>query len=751
MDKEHIDTVKGDGGSMVLSDQKLSELKGEIDLIAQDLKSRCLQDSHPDEVRHAFWDGQSPDGLKHEEVLKEEAKPFEGALDTRVRDVDMIINEDAMLCVAAAMRARIEITGRGANDTADAGKMQTTLQYFLRNRLGLAWLVEQCRLANFVHGSSPGLGFLSVNWKHEKALELREISLGDLRARFVEQAMAARVEPGAGGMESEEAVRAEIEELATAFDVALYDPMTQSEALSGILAEMFPELKPATLRRMGLDLLKQVKAGEEDPTVEFPFPYTKTDDLSIRALRVGGDMHLPVDTRDFQESGIYLMVENLNRTGVERRANAEDWNEDFTKAVLGTDDQDGLLGKAMLRSYRRNAQGLPVETDGQYIAKRYQILTAVMQLPNEEGIEGIYYVTFHYDLPKAAHDLRLANYKHGKLPGVMFAREYISGCLTDSRGVPEIQGSAQSQRKTLLDGVGNNSILAATPPVISMNRRGKGRLWIEPMLEQQLNRDGQLKWMDPPKVPPNVLKALEMLGIDRDDYFGRSNDAIPEDRTRLHKQFKVLMWLAHTREVLVQFMQLIQQFGSDEVVARVTDSQGLPFMRSRDEIQGQFDLELMFDPDDLNMENLQTYGQIVKDIVLAMDANKTIDTTPLVADLMYRLNPSIAPAAVRTLDEANSAQIKAAGRALADIRSGIEPDMPTDGSINYALWLDHFRNLEAENPLVFQDMAEDKRILLTRFMEFLEFQTEQFGDNAQIGRTGVSTGTPMEELAGQEA
>lgn len=756
-EQQHIDTVRGDGGSMPLGDKLLAELKSEVDLIAMDLKARCLEDSHPDLVRHAYWDGQSPDGLKHEDALKEQADPFEGSMDTRVRDVDMIINEDSMLCVAAAMRARITVTGRGANDTANAGKMQTTLHYFLRNRLGLQWMVEQCRLASFVHGSSPGLGFLSINWRKEEALELRSIAIDELRAMFVENAMAERMAQVSDEMDGvdpavvQERVRADIEEVAQAFDLAVYDPSVQRESLVGILAEMFPELRPATIGRMAREMVAQIRSGEERPTVEFPFPYVKTDDLDIRALRVGGDMHLPVDTRDFQKSGIYLTVENLNRSALERRARAEEWKKEFTAAVLGTEESDGLLGKAVLRNYRRGGCGEPVATDGEYVARRYQILTAVMQLPNEEGIEGIYYVTFHYDLPMAAHDLRLSNYKHGKLPGVMYAREYISGCLTDSRGVSEIHGPAQSQRKTLLDGVGNNSIMAATPPVLTMNRKGKGRLWIKPMIEQQLNRDGQLKWMDPPKVPPQVLKALEMLGIDRDDYFGRSNAAIPEERTRLNRQFKVLMWLMHTREVMVQFMQLIQQFAPDELIARVTDSDGLPFMRSREEIQGMFDLDLQFDPEDLNIERLQTYGKIVKDIVLAMDANKTIDTTPLVSDLMYRLNPSIAPAAVKTVEEANNAQIRIAREMLTSVRNGVLPDLPTDGSVNYALILQWFQNLESQNPYVFQDLAEDKRIILTQLMEFLQFQTEQYGQNAQTGRTGIKTPGPAEALAGRQA
>lgn len=760
MEKQHMDTIKGDGGHVVMTPELMKELKGEVDLISNDLKRRCLMDESPDKSRFAFWDGQDPDGLKHADNLREEVEPFEGSMDTRVRDVDMLINEDTMLCVAAAMRARIDVKGRGASDIANAGKMKTTLEYFLRNGLALKWLREQCRLANFVFGSAPGMGFLSINWRHEEALELKTVTLTELRSMFVEAGLGGwaggppAVQGGVAGeppaVQDEAAVQAQIEALAGAFDEALADPATQADALQQLIGEMFPELKSSRVRKMSKELLKQLRAGVEDPVVEFPMPYVRVDDLDVHALRVGGDMHLPVDTRDFEACTMYLTVENLSRTAVETRARAEEWDDEFTQAVLGTGGANtGMLGKAVLRSYRKGGTNgeRALETDGDYVAKRYQILTSVLQLVNDEGIPGIYYVTWHYDLNEPAHELRLMNYKHGKLPGVMYVREYISGCLTDSRGIPEIQGAAQNQRKTLLDGGGNNALLGFTPPVLTKNRRGMGRLWIQPMQEQQLKRDGDLAWMDPPKMTQHFFDMLERLGLDRDDYFGRAHKDIPESRTALHQQFKVLLWLAHTRDALVQMMQLIQQFAPDEVIERVTDQKGLPFMRSRDEIQGLYDVELMFDPGDLDIENLETYGKIVKDIVLAMDANKTIDTTPLVSDLMYRLNPSIAPAAVRTLEEANSAELQDEARALAEIRAGVESDMPDDGSINYQLRLEWYQGMEAENEMVFADMAEDKRVLLMRRMEFLEFQMEQFGENAQTGRTGVSTGTPGEVMA----
>lgn len=740
--EKRIDEMLGDGGDFVLSASRLQELRGEIDLISADLKNRCLSDEHPDEVRFSVWAGQSGDGLKHKENYGATVKPFDGSMDSRDRSVDMLINEDVMLSVAASSRARMVVSGRGASDTSNAGNMQVTLRYFLNNKMGLQWIVEQCRLANYVYGSAPGMGFLSVDWRQEDALELRVLLLSELRAMYLESALSE-----ADPESDEEVVRQQIEELVMAFDLAVYDPLIQRDVLSDLLSEMFPTLKLGRRNKIARSIIRQLAKGVDDPEVEFPVEYRAKDELVVRAMRVGGEVHLPVDARDFQESGIYFMVENMTRTALQRRARAEGWSKEFVTAVLGTSKDSGLLGEAVLQHYKRGTHGEVVSSDSGYLAKRYQILTVVMRLANEEGVDGIYYVPFHYSLPMTAHELRLSNYKHGKFPGVLFVREYISGCLSDSRGIPELHGSGQNQRKTLLDGIGNNALLSATPPITSVNRQGMGRLYLDPLKEIRMKRDGQLRYLSPPAVPEHVMRMVGLMDDARDDYFGRANEHISASRTVLHQQHKVMLWLGHYKEVLVMMMQLIQQFASDELIARVTDQSGLPFMRSREEIQGLFDLELIFDPADLEVENLKVYGELVKNIVLAMDTNKTIDTTSLVADMMYRLNPALAASAVRSTEEANESEALDESRVLAGIRAGVEASMPDDGSINYSLRLEFYKNKEAENGEIFADMAEDKRVLLVRRMEFLAFQAEQFGANAAAGRTGVSTPVFEEEEA----
>ena len=67
-------------------------------------------------TRGCIWDGQSEDGRKHREALGREAFPWEGAADTRVRTVDEICNEQAMLMFQAFSRSRIQATGINSDD-----------------------------------------------------------------------------------------------------------------------------------------------------------------------------------------------------------------------------------------------------------------------------------------------------------------------------------------------------------------------------------------------------------------------------------------------------------------------------------------------------------------------------------------------------------------------------------------------------------------------------------------------------------
>jgi hypothetical protein len=48
-----------------------------------------------------------------------------------------------------------------------------------------------------------------------------------------------------------------------------------------------------------------------------------------------------------------------------------------------------------------------------------------------------------------------------------------------------------------------------------------------------------------------------------------------------------------------------------------------------------------------------------------------------------------------------------------------------------------YQSMQQENPAVFADMAQDKAEMLQRWIRALQQQVTQYGENKQIGRTGV--------------
>jgi hypothetical protein len=351
-------------------------------------------------------------------------------------------------------------------------------------------------------------------------------------------------------------------------------------------------------------------------------------------------------------------------------------------------------------------------------------------------VPGKYFVVFHYDVDEAAAERQLIDYAHGGYPGHVFQREVLTSRLCDSRGVAELAGSYQGLMKLYCDSFGDHAQIAGVPPIITRNRQRMGALHIKPLIELQAKRDGDFEWMKPPAYPKTVVDMMKEMRRQMDEYFGRTNPDVAPDIVQLQREFKVLWWLMNLREALVQVFQLIQQYMPDEMLARITNKQGQQVFRSREEIQGQFDIDLQFNPQDLDPEYLEKVGKIVKDMLLAIDRDKTIQTAPIVSALLWRLSPELADAALLDVDQANQAEALAEIKAYQEIRAGTEPELPDDGSINYQLRLQLYANMEQMNPQIYKDMAPDKLAIMQSRLQRLQVLAEQYGENPQIGREG---------------
>ncbi len=752
-ERDGIDQVTGDGGAKKVPGPTLTELKDEVTQIAESIN----ESADVYDIRHCRWDNQSPDGRKRKEFFKggKPPRPFDGATDARVRDADMIINEQVQLVTMASVLSVLRVKPTGEEDSEAAANLQVVLDYYLENALGFRWMRELMRLANFVFGETPGAAVLGLEWIREEALELRDLRLSELRmmwvtARMIEGGMtpAAQYSDGTEQARLAEALRGSAAE----FEAALLDPGYGAEALEQMVVEFFPDVRPSRAKSMVAEVREQAARGvnPDEISVSFPQPYVRRDEPQVTALQCGRDIFLPTDTSNFEDAWGYFTSELLTRAEVESRAAADGWNESAVKQVLGSgvddaDDRAGALGKITFKK-RVYKDGRVVAEDDPSCRNRYEIMTAVLRATNDEGIPGVYTVKFSMYAEQALTERELRTEKHGSYPGVGFAREYIDRYFMNSRGVCALQESAQGLSKLYLDTTGDNAQYTGVPPIVSRNRTGAGQMYVSPMEEIRVRRDGDVKWMNAPAFPSAAVRMFDVLERIRDDYWGRANGNLPAGRSQAAERFKAMIWLGQLQDAHRMLAQLVQQYAPEETVQRLLNGRG-KLERSRADIQGHFDYSLVFDTDVLNPETLEKKLNMMKNLLLAMDHEKTVDTAPIVKFYMYMLNPEVARSAVRSTEDAEQSEMQSEAQAYQMIRAGIEPPMPTDGSINPPVRLAFYEQMQRQNPQVFADMGEDKQVLLQQRIQYLQHQQQQ-AENAQTGRTGVAAATQGGMMSG---
>jgi hypothetical protein len=114
---------------------RLPELIAEVEQEITDLGGWLTQARANEENVLAIWEGQSEDGRKWGKNYGREVFPWEGSSDTRVRLTDAAVDELTMLQMTAFFSANLRAMAMEANDVDAAGRVQTLLNYEVKQRL----------------------------------------------------------------------------------------------------------------------------------------------------------------------------------------------------------------------------------------------------------------------------------------------------------------------------------------------------------------------------------------------------------------------------------------------------------------------------------------------------------------------------------------------------------------------------------------------------------------------------------------
>lgn len=706
-------TLKGDGGTIAVTEDRLNWLKDEFRHIMTyagwSVNDRRLLS---EDTRYCRWPGQSADGRKHENTDNgRPAFPFEGASDVRLRLADEIVMEQVILIMASVMRMQLKFTSPDPAKSKLGDQLATLWEWTKANQLKREWFFELRRLLQFRQGDSPAVGIMQVYWKEETSLQLITVT--------AEEAIAEVIKAAA---DRGDQVTQDVE---NSLEAAFKDP-AQEDLLTGIIAAHWPDISPARAKKAAKDMVEEGQAT-------FPYPVAKKGRAALRARRLMDDMFVPDNTDQFQRCRVMYVREWFTATELMDKDRKGEFLPGFVEEVLKHE------GETCWRHYTHfHVNGdysdsiIERAWDRERYRGQYELLTAHFKAANKDGITGIYSVRYHFAVEQPGSDMELAAYQDGDYMFTEFSREVTTGRLWDTRGIAELSMTEQQALKTLHDSFIDHSQLSTVPPIKVPASRPKMALVIRPLGLIKENRPGEINFMTPPAYPATNDKANERINARVDRYFGRMADSNSKDWIRVYGQDLVDMFLIDLVEVVRKILQLQQQFMDVETLQRVLGPDAVPIAKTVEEIQGQFDVELSFDAGMLSLEYVKIIAGLVTDYAFKWDDAGLIRRDELENWFFSSLSPALARRLLRTIKSANQNEVSAAQQDFVKIKAGIEPDRPTEG-VDFDTRLNTILGIGQSNPEAFATLTPTSRKILEEHIKYLQGQVQQ-EQNAVIGR-----------------
>ena len=710
-----LDIVRADGGREKATADHVLAVKAAIDSVRSDIADH-VQAVRAESLntRLCRWEGQSPDGRKRSEYLEKKAMPFEGASDTRPFTIDSVINYIVAELKTAVLRAIPRDMGMESTDGKSGGYNSTLIKWLVKNQWSLKFKRQAELLAQYTYGDSPAGAILWIDWVEEMEVSLETITPDELLAKMVE------VMPDEPSEEE---------------GLILIDIVTNPERvdeLKMLLAAHFPQLSKSRVTKM----TKQLYA---EGSAEFPMPRVKSAMPDLAALRQFEDVFYPRYVTELQRSPWIIKRDRLTAAQVREDAAKYEWSKKFVEELLDVGRGKSAFADDLDR-YNAVSDGADAGMTGE--DELFEVLHVYARAVNDDGIPGIYWQTVSYFVDIPATDRHLFNRDHGNYPCIHSPREVLSAAIADGRSVSEILRSAQNSIKLLDDSFEDHTQIATNPVRKIPKGAPAGSYSFAPCGEIEVGpREGNaLGYIDGPKYPTSNKDHYQRMRRGIGEYWGIPYEDTHEIFVQLFSQARIDTFLGVFAEAFMMSLQLIEQFMEPQTISDIT---GRPVedieARSRQQIQGRYNLSLTFDARDLNGEYLIKLAETVFKYVRNLDDGKRIDGSAIAVNVLERLDPNMADIAVRSQETADQAESEDEKKNFALMLAGIRPMRPDDNrSQNFPARLQVLQEelqLRQQNPEAFPPIAPATAAIIQEQLEYLGFQTQQ-RDNAQTGRLG---------------
>ena len=661
------------------------------------------------ENRYNIWPGQADDGRKWRKSLGRDPVPFEGASDSRVPLVDTYVNEDADMLMTSLRSMTVQAMPTESGDQKKAFLTTNFLRYMFSNAMD-EFFSEAELAANYY--LENGLAVVGVFWERETQRYYETFDLEDITN-------LAMSDP----------------ELADLPNMIL-DPANDDAVFvmaQNLLATQNFDVDEAEVRQLIKDLRKH---GEGRVTV----PMVHKDRPTIVSLKVGEDFFAPPDTTDIQKARRLYYRQYMTAEQIQDAVVSQDWDKNWAGEII-----ESAQGNTPSTNYRNNGRlsrrgtrpgQLDLDTE-----KLYEIVHAFeRRVDPKTGVPGIYQIIFspHQTSDDSGNEIvgkhELLNYAHCQMPFVLMRREYLSRRVDDSRGYGEIAHTWQRQIKTEWDGRVDRSYLSTMPPLMHPHGRAPSK-WGPGVMVPRMRAD-DYQYAESPRPDPGSKEIEESIRITADRYFGRAVDDANVPYAQMRQQNMVRKWLDYWREVAQQVLQLCQQFLPEPFYFRVVGSnQAEPLQTTRQEIVGQYDIQLAFNVANLDSELVKQKLELLRAAVGEFDINGVVDRTELMKVVFDYVDANMGERLLRPAEAASEQEKEEERNVFAQLMAGVPVDIKEGQA--YQLRLNELGQL-AQTPTAQKKLQEDEHVrgVVERRAKQLEHQLVQ-QQNAMIGRLGA--------------
>lgn len=707
-----------------------------------------------EETTLAIWDGQSDDGKKWSKNYGRAVFPWEGSADTRVRMADEAVDEMVMLQLTAFFGGSLRAMAMEANDVDAAGRVQTLLNYEIKQRL-YAELWDEFNFA-IQWKETFGHSVMHVGWERKFTTGKESISIEQL-AQMMGEAALLQMNPELAGTEDIQQFILEQSLEETLMEIEARD---ESGAVVALLSEKYPLLSEKRVRQILKDLRNEGVAEFRNPT-ELP------GKPLVTSLMPGIDVIYPWWTGKITRAPWVAVVEKFSEPEGRAKVKTDGWSEEFVEAWIKmgpqkivdvgslltnlTREVDQVFNRGAKNSYTKKIEG----TGGSY-----EVLRLYVRTVDEDGFPATQEIVFCPGLEKDGKPLvavdRLFDFWFDGGCFVDFRREWKSRPLMDSRGVPELAKTPQWEVKTLRDNRIDRVHLATLPPLKVAPRRmaagaagSSSRMDLMPGCKVSSDKNELNEFMTIPRLDEGNLEMDASIRRDLAGLLGTEHAEIPQTKGKMHRQFIVNGFLVSCREVMLRILAYDQQMMSPIQVSRVIGTGSIPFQVTREEIAGQYDIMLSYDVGSLDAEYFDKRMAGIER-AFKIDRNGDMLTQPIMRWVLAAVDPNLADLALGDMQARAQKEVDEEKQAIANLMLGIEMTPPEGANAKMRLETD--TNEIKINPKVAAAYYNDPQFnaAMTARMQKWEFDILQKGSNATTGRTGweptVKEPTATEQL-----